>query len=198
MAMVSASAVPLLTDELLARFRRGDEAAFMNVYDAHAADLRPLVWHYFRTSPFEREEATQEVWLHVHRMAASFDPARGALLPWLRTLAANRCREILRAAGRRPVATLEVDDKHLPAAETPESAVRQERRRAAVNAFCATLTGDEAAVFRLSFVEELSHGEVATKAGISPRRAKYLKLKLLARAAEAPALRAALADLEEP
>jgi RNA polymerase sigma-70 factor (ECF subfamily) len=187
----------LLTRELVDRFRRGDEAAFMSVYDAHAGDVRPVVWHFFR-SPFERDEATQEVWLHVHRMAAAFDPTRGALIAWLRTLAANRCREILRAAGRRPAPTLEVTDEHLPLAESPEGAIRQERGRAAVAAYVSTLGDQEAAVFRLSFVEELTHGEVATRLGISPRRAKYLKLKLLAAAADAPALRAALAELEEP
>jgi RNA polymerase sigma-70 factor (ECF subfamily) len=169
----------------------------MTVYDAHAGDVRPVVWHFFR-SPFEREEAAQEVWLHVHRMASAYDPARGALLAWLRTLAANRCREILRAAGRRPAPTLEVDDEHLPPAESPEAAVRHERGRSAVAGFLATLSGEEADVFRLSFLDELTHGEVAAKLGISPRRAKYLKLKLLAVAADAPALRAALADLEEP
>jgi RNA polymerase sigma factor (sigma-70 family) len=187
----------VLPPDLIERFRRGDEAAFMSVYDAHTADLRPLVGHFFR-SPFEREEAAQEIWLHVHRMARAYDPGRGALLPWLRSLAANRCREILRAAGRRPAATLEVQDEHLPAADSPEAAVKQDRLRAAVDAFTAALGAEEAAVFRLSFVEELSHGEVAARIGISPRRAKYLKLKLLAAAAEAPALRGALAELLEP
>jgi len=195
--MALASAAPVLPSDLLERFRRGDEAAFMSVYDAHAADLRPLVWHFFR-SPFEREEAAQEVWLHVHRMARAYDPGRGDLLPWLRSLAANRCREILRAAGRRPSATQELADQDLPSVESPEAAVKQERLRAAVAAFSATLDEEAAAVFRLSFVEELSHGEVASRLGISPRRAKYLKLKLLAAAAQAPALRAALADVQEP
>jgi RNA polymerase sigma-70 factor (ECF subfamily) len=189
-------AAALLDTNVIECFRRGDEAAFMSVYDAHVGNLRPLVWHFFR-SPFEREEATQEVWLHVHRMARAYDPARGALLPWLRALAANRCREILRAAGRRPAASLEVEEQHLPTTETPEQALHQGQLRGAVAGFMAALDQEEAAVFRLAFVEDLSHAEVAAKIGISPRRAKYLKLKLLERAAAAPMLRAALADLQE-
>src|SRR5262245_43240193 len=159
--MPSVAPAPSLPDDLLERFRRRDEAAFMSVYDAHAADLRPLVWHFFR-SPFEREEAVQEVWLHVHRMASAFDPVRGGLLPWLRTLAANRCRELLRARGRRPDATLELDDEHLVAPQTPERAAREERLRAAVAAFGAALGEEERAVFRLALCEELGHEEVAT------------------------------------
>jgi SAM-dependent MidA family methyltransferase len=42
----------------------------------------------------------QEIWLQVHRMCEAYDPARGPLLPWLRAVAVNRCRELLRARGR--------------------------------------------------------------------------------------------------
>ncbi|HXI60714.1 MAG TPA: sigma factor, partial [Polyangia bacterium] len=64
-----------------ARFRRGEREAFLKVYEAHASAVRALVGRFF-LRPFEREEAVQEVWLLVHRVAKAFDPARGELLPW--------------------------------------------------------------------------------------------------------------------
>ena len=171
----------------------------MTVYDQHAADLRPLVARFF-ASPFEREEALQEIWLHVHKVASAFDPARGELRPWLRTLASNRCREILRAAGRRPALGTEIDEGDAQTAETPETLAQQERVQAALSAFQASLTPEEAGVFRLALLEERSHDEVAAQLGITPRRAKYLKLQLLERAARAPpcAQRSARSPSHEP
>jgi len=178
----------------LERFRRGDREAFVAVYDAHAAEIRPLAARFF-PSPFEREEAVQEIWLQVHRMCHAFDPERGPLGGWLRAVAVNRCREILRARGRRPDARETVEDENLAAPSDPEADVRTARIRQAVARFSAGLAGDEAGVLRLSLVEERSHGEVASALGISARRCKYLRMKLLARAASDPELRAALGEV---
>src|SRR6185503_5211045 len=146
----------------------------------------------FFQRPFEREEAVQEVWLLVHRVAGSFDASRGELGPWLRVVAANRCKELLRARGRRPDASVELGDAEDPARVDPEDAARAARVRDAVTKFEARLSPEEAAVFRLSLVEERTHEEAARAAGISARRCKYLRMKLLLRAAADPALRAAL------
>ena len=182
-----------------ARFRRGEREAFLSVYETHAPALRLVVGRFF-TSPFEREEAAQEIWLHVHRIAGVFDPARGDLGPWLRTVAANRCKELLRARGRRPDPGIELGDEHAeePAGADPEHAARAARAREAVTRFEAQLSREEAIVFRLSLVEDRSHDEVAGAVGISARRCKYLRKKLLIRAAADPALRAALAEVTEP
>jgi RNA polymerase sigma-70 factor (ECF subfamily) len=189
------------TPDLLQRFSSGDPDAFMSIYQAHTADLRPLVARFF-ASPFEREEALQEIWMHVHKVARSYDPARGELRPWLRVIASNRCREILRARGRRPVLAAALDeesDGHAAAtADTPESTAQRDRLQAVVTQFVQQLDAEEAAVFRLALLEERTHDEVAAAVGISPRRAKYLKLKLLERAAASPALRAVLAEVCDP
>jgi len=195
-----AAVAPLRVDsDTEARFRRGEREAFLSVYESHAPAVRTLVGRFF-TSPFEREEAVQEVWLHVHRIAGSFDPTRGGLAPWLRAVAANRCKELLRARGRRPDPRIELTDEHAeePAGAGPEHAARVARAREAVTRFEAQLPREEAVVFRLSLVEERSHDEVALAAGISARRCKYLRGKLLVRAAADPALRAALAEVTEP
>jgi RNA polymerase sigma factor (sigma-70 family) len=179
----------------LERFRRGDREAFVTVYEAHALELRPLAARFF-PSPFEREEAVQEIWLQVHRMCHAYDPARGPVGAWLRAVAVNRCREILRARGRRPEPLESVEDDDLTAPSDPEADVRAARVREAVARFSAGLAGDEAGVLRLSLVEERPHDEVASALGISARRCKYLRMKLLARAATDPELRAALGEVE--
>jgi RNA polymerase sigma-70 factor (ECF subfamily) len=178
------------------RFRLGERAAFEAIYDAHASALRALVGRFF-PSPFEREEAVQEVWLLIHRVAGTFDAERGELLPWLRAVAANRCKELLRARGRRPDARVELDEAALAeeGSPDPEASARAARVREAVRRFSDGLDAEEALVFRLSILEERAHEEAARAAGISPRRCKYLRAKLLARAAANAELRAAIEEV---
>jgi RNA polymerase sigma-70 factor (ECF subfamily) len=176
----------VVAPQLLERFRRGDQAAFLEVYEVHGPDLRGLAGRFF-ASPYEREEATQEIWLQAHRMSAMYDPERGALLPWLRALAVNRCKELLRARGRHPDPRAELDEETLAAGpETgadPHEATRQHRLQEAIQRFAAALSREEAAVFRHSLLEDRAHDEVARMIGISARRCRYLRRKLLVRAA---------------
>lgn len=184
---------------VIARFRGGDREAFLTVYAGCAPQLRAVVGRFF-SRPFEREEALQEVWLLAHRMAAAYDPDRGELVPWLRAIAANRCKELLRARGRRPDIDTngDGDDDALPAVSNPEASARDERVRTAVARFEGALEPELARVFRLSLVEERGHEEVARALGISARRCKYLRMKLLAQAGADTELRRALGEVTEP
>lgn len=182
---------------MVARFRAGDREAFLKVYDAYAGQVRPLVGRFF-FRPFEREEAFQEVWLQVHRAAPTFDAARGGLLPWLRAVAANRCKELLRARGRRPELDLPLQDHDLVTTTDPEQSARATRMHTAIARFEASLSPDEAKVFRWSLLEERGHDEVARLSGMSPRRCKYLRMKLLVRAAADSELRRALGEVTSP
>jgi RNA polymerase sigma-70 factor, ECF subfamily len=181
--------------DALERFRRGDREAFLTVYDAHRDDVRAVVGRFF-VSPFEREEAVQEIWLQAHRMCHAYDPARGTPGAWLRAVAVNRCREIVRARGRRPDARTPVDDEALAAPSDPDAEARAARVRAAVARFSGRLGADEAAVLQLALLEERPLDEVARAVGVSVRRCKYLRLKLLARAAADAELRVALGEVE--
>jgi RNA polymerase sigma-70 factor (ECF subfamily) len=165
------------------------------VYEAHQDQVRAVVERFFPRA-FEREEAVQEVWLQVHRMCHAYDPGRGAPGAWLHVLAVNRCREILRARGRRPDPRVPVDEQALAAPSDPDAEARATRVREAVGRFSARLAPDEATVLRLAILEERPLEEVARAVGATVRRCKYLRLKLLARAAADADLRAALGEVE--
>ncbi len=180
-----------------ARFASGDRDAFLEVYRVFAVPLRRWVSRFFK-SPFEQEEAVQEAWLTVHRMHKSYDVNKGELGPWLRTVAANRCRELLRAKGRRPDASVpldDVDDALWLDAPGPDEAVLRAKLRAAVETFAAGLEPEDAKVLRHGLIEEQTHEELATALGVNVRRSKYLKLKLLQKAASDPALQALAAEV---
>jgi hypothetical protein len=53
-------------------------------------------------------------------------------------------------------------------------------------------------VFRLSLMEEHTHQDVARAIGISARRCKYLRMKLLLRLAGDATMRQALREVAEP
>ncbi len=134
----------------------------------------------------------------VHRRLGSYDVNKGPLAPWLRTVTANRCRELLRAKGRRPDATVPIDDDDDALwldAPGPDDAVLRKKLREAVEAFAATLDAEEATVLRHGLLEESSIHELAKALGVNVRRSKYLKLKLLQRAAADPALKALAAEV---
>lgn len=173
------------------RFASGDRDAFLEVYRAYAGPLRRWVAKFFR-SPFEQEEAVQEAWLTVHRMHHAYDVNKGELGPWLRTVTANRCRELLRARGRRPDASVPLEDVEGTLwldAPGPEDAVLRAKLREAVEKFAAGLDPQETAVLRQSLVDGQTHEQLAAALGVTVRQSKYLKLKLLQRAAADPVLR---------
>ena len=57
-----------IPEHVVERFRRGEREAFVEVYRAWAPLLRRWVARFFK-SPFEQEEAVQEVWLVAHRQS---------------------------------------------------------------------------------------------------------------------------------
>ncbi len=181
--------------DTLARFARGERAAFGEVYRAHARDVFRWVAQCF-SSPFEQEEAVQEVWLMVHRVCGSYDVNRGPLAPWLRVVAGNRCKELLRARGRRPQPSepLEAVEQALVAPGLEEGMAKA-TLAAAVDRFAGTLPPDEARLLREGLVGELSLEETARRLSITVRQCKYLKKKLLARAAGDAGLREVLAGV---
>lgn len=138
--------------------------------------------------------------MQVHRVVGTFDPARGGLLAWLRTVAGNRCLELLRALRRR-ISTAEDLDDHQELSsggEGPEQAARVARLRAAVDRFKTKLTPKEATVLRLALIEEQPLEVIAAAVGASTRHCRYVRKTLLDRARCDPDLRAVLDELAEP
>lgn len=184
--------------ELLGRFSRGDRDAFFELYQANEPAVRALAARFF-PSPFEHEEAVQEIWLTVYRTGGSYDARRGPFLAWLRAVAMNRCREILRAKGRRPLADRDLEDAPEESLELegagPERAAQHARMREAVARFARSLPEEEARVLELALMEERSLEEVASALSVNIRRCKYLKKKLLVRATSDPGLLRVLEEL---
>lgn len=101
--------------DLLAAIRGGDEDAMMAFYDRHYGLVAGYCRRLVGDAP-TAEEAIQDTFLQVWRLAATYDPARARPTTWLFVLARTRCLDALRRSGRR--ASLEV---LLPAAGDEDS-----------------------------------------------------------------------------
>ena len=153
--------------ELLTLVARGDQVAFETVYDRAAPAVFGLVLRVLRDAA-QAEEVAQEALLEVWRTAGRFDPARGAALAWVLTIAHRRAvdrvrseraaaeREVRAASAAPPPAADEV-------AETVESSLEAERVRHCLDG----LTGAQRESITLAYYSGLSYPQVASALGLA-------------------------------
>ena len=165
--------------QLIAAYIAGDREAFRALFEIIRRPLSAVVMRFF-SSPFDQEEALQEVLLQLYRARDRFDVNRAQSFgAWARQLARNRCIDLVKARRRNQEVPM---DGVEPAAEGRQmSAVADGRVRALLSQFVGGLDGEQRRFFTLCFVEERSHEEIASSLEITVRRSKYLKKKLLAR-----------------
>ncbi len=146
------------------------------------------------------EEIVQDVFVAVWKNAASFDPARGPVRPWLLQIAHYRIANELRSRSRRPKAEADPEGERL--AGLPDPAPDQmeitwtEYRRAALRRALEELPPPQRQALGLAFFEDLSHGEIASVLELPLGTAKSRVRAGLARAARKA--RAARGDARVP
>jgi RNA polymerase sigma-70 factor (ECF subfamily) len=100
--------------ELLARAKRGDEAAYRRLIEPHRSELHA---HCYRMlgSVYDAEDALQDAMLRVWRFLPRFE-GRSSLRSWLYKIATNAC---LDAIQKRPKRVLPVDYRSAADGSTP-------------------------------------------------------------------------------
>ena len=154
-------------DQLLTLTARGDQAAFEAVYDRIAPAVFGLVLRVLRDAA-QAEEVAQEALLEVWRTAGRFDPARGAGLAWVMTIAHRRAVDRVRserAAAEREarVASAAQPPPADEVAEAVESALEAQRVRRCLDG----LSGAQRESITLAYYSGLSYPQVASKLGIA-------------------------------
>ena len=87
----------------------GDRAAFSRLYDLSSHRLMGVALHIVRRRDWA-EEVLQEGFISIWRKAASFDPTRGEVLPWMATVIRYRALDFLRARRRETNAQINMGD----------------------------------------------------------------------------------------
>src|SRR5258707_4488799 len=111
------------------------------------------------------EDIVQEVFASVWKNAATFDPERGPVRPWILQIARSRVLNELRRRSRKPESDEERDASELQelpdGTKSPDQAVWEEYRRSAIQKALGSLKPSQRQALSLAFFEDLTHEQVA-------------------------------------
>ena len=140
---------------------RGDAAAFRELFQTFAPRVKSYMMRQGADAT-TAEELAQETLLMVWRKAALYSSDKGSASTWIFTIARNLRIDRL----RREVPWQELPEGHDEEESTdtpPDEAVVERERQKRVQDVLATLPQDQSDVVSLSYLEGLSHSEIADR-----------------------------------
>jgi len=150
--------------DLARRLQSRDARAMGELYDRYGRLVYSLILRIVRNSA-AAEDLVQETFLRVWNRMQGFDQERGALGPWVLTVARNRAIDYLRSAdGRMSAGSLELDRLEHPGqfCNFEDQAMSLDRARRLKEAF-EKLTPNQKTVVELAYYEGLSQTEMAER-----------------------------------
>jgi len=149
--------LPLATRE---RFRDGDIDALAEVFDRYQRAVWSVAMSVTRSEHLT-QEALQETFIRAWQRAGTYDAARD-LGPWLLTVARRVALDLVRREGRPTLGGHEAEqDAAVDPPGLEEAWISWEVQEA-----LRRLGEDEREIVRLSFFEDLTHGQIAERLGI--------------------------------
>jgi RNA polymerase sigma-70 factor (ECF subfamily) len=133
-----------------------------DLYNRYGRVAYSLIYRIVRNGA-AAEDLVQETFLRVWNRVQSFDPEKGALGPWVLTVARNRAIDYLRSIdGRMSAGALELDRLENPVlfSNLTDSALSLDRTRKLKGAF-EKLNPNQRMVIELAYFEGLSQTEMA-------------------------------------
>ena len=152
--------------DCIARVVRQDQQALAELYETMAGRVYGLALRITRQVQ-TAEEVTEDCFWQVWRQAPRFDPARGAAVAWIMTIARSRALDALRRAdtaeplGEDRLATIEAEDGSDPQ-DLLDAVEKQHRLHAALR----DLEPLPRQLVALAFFRGLSHEEIAGQMGL--------------------------------
>lgn len=149
--------------QLLQQDERGMEALLLHYGPLMRYIIAPIL-----PDPQDREECLSEVSMRVWSRIAQFDPARGSWNAWLTAITRNTARNYQRSAqyhsGTRSIPA------GTPAPDvSPEEALIQAERRAALHDALARLGQNDRALFYRKYYYLQSTAQIASELGMTER-----------------------------
>ena len=160
--MIQATADPEELVNLLAAVGAGDQRAFAQLYERCSSHLYGLLLRMLKRADLA-EEALQDCFLKIWQKSDTYEPAKGAPLAWLSTVARYRALDLLRA--KRPEVELPEWDGALPEAEdhagNPLAMAAAEEGAQALERCLDTLAEEQRRSVLLAYYEGYTHQELA-------------------------------------
>ena len=156
---------------LMKRVQAGDSEALGDLYDRHASACLALTVPILRDRRVA-EECVQDLFLNLWQRPQTYDPQRGAFVPWLMRVARNRAIDALRRQRERRFADFAVGEEGTPLdldfllvdpdpdpAEQAATADTGQRVREAMT----KLTKEQRETLELAYFGGMSHSEIAKR-----------------------------------
>lgn len=156
---------------LIARVVDRDERAVEALYARYAGPLYSLAYQVTGAERFA-QDVVQEVFVALWRDAGRFDPAKGAVAPWLFSLARHKAIDLVRREANVRKRTADVDLELEEASDDVDHETWLNIRRQRVRAAIEELTPAQRESLELAFFSGLTHVEVAERLGIPLGTAK--------------------------
>jgi len=174
--------IPRTMSDLLQKVAQSrDVEAFRKLFELYGPRVKSYMMRQGADST-TAEDLAQETLLTVWRKAQLYSDEKGSATTWIFTIARNlRIDRLRREVSWQPLP--ENRDQEASDAPDPEEEVTEKERRDKVRAVLATLPPDQSEVVTLSYVEGLSHSEIAERLGLplgtvkSRMRLAYQKVK---------------------
>ncbi len=147
--------------DLVTRLKQRDPEAMSELYDRFGRLALSVIMRIVRDHSIA-EDLLQESFLRVWNRVSGFDGERGALGPWVLTIARNRAIDYLRSADARYL-QINFDLEHPKLfIDLEEQYANQDRIRQIQSAF-TKLSANQKRVLELAYFEGLSQSEMAER-----------------------------------
>jgi RNA polymerase sigma-70 factor (ECF subfamily) len=166
-AMQVSSLTMLPDEDLVFRFRAGDEDAFSHLYARYRRKVLMTAYRIVR-NPDDAQDATQEIFLKLYRALPGWDSRRARLSTWLYRMAANHAIDCWRFHRKRnPEFRSEERSASCAARFTPYSALAASEQLTDVERCIAALPALQRRFFILRYFRGMSLEEIARAEGRS-------------------------------
>jgi RNA polymerase sigma-70 factor (ECF subfamily) len=156
---------------LIARIVARDERAVEALYARYSGPLYSLAYQVTGAERFA-QDVVQEVFIALWRDAGRFDPAKGAVAPWLFSLARHKAIDLVRREANIRKRTADVDLEFEEAGDDVDNEAWLRIRRERVREAIEELTPTQREALELAFFGGLTHVEVAERLDIPLGTAK--------------------------
>ena len=150
--------------ELMGRIARGDQRAFERLYDRYVRYVYSICLRVLRSAE-DAEDATLDTFCKIWKEAERYDGNRASVLSYLVLLARSRAIDLRRARSARVKREQAHGPVRQPAGQDPSEAAYPREARERVHAALDKLPSAEREAVQLSFLEGLSHREIAERLG---------------------------------
>jgi len=154
----------LADDNLIERIANGEQQALLHLYDRYSSRVYALALRMLG-DPMSAEEITQDVFLKLWSRARSYLSSRGALAPWLLTIARNTTLDRLRLERRRPALADDEESEETWLDIADEESTSEEARWRSLHFAVQSLPPEQRQVIELAYYQGLSHSQIAEHLG---------------------------------